>query len=316
MRVRLPTVVANTDERWFNWFRPTDELTRVDEVNFWRPSAQNRFRQLDDGEPFFFRLKRPFHAIAGFGFYAGELAMSVGMAWEIFGQRNGDPDFLTFQERIGSYRSSSQRSISAHLSCIVLRDATFLPSAQWIPWRESEGWPSTIMAYKGYDLAAAPGHRLGELLRISAAQRPPDLSGEFELIQSDTRAERLMAQHVREGQGAFRVRLMRAYEARCAVTGEHSMPVLDAAHIQPYMGPASNHIKNGLLMRTDLHKLYDAGYVTVTPDLEFIVSRRLRDEFENGRTYYQMEGKIRVPANPALQPSSSALEWHASHVFR
>ena len=52
----------------------------------------------------------------------------------------------------------------------------------------------------------------------------------------------------REGQGAFRVRLLRAYEGRCAITGEHTEPVLDAAHIQPYLGPGSNHIQNGLLL--------------------------------------------------------------------
>ena len=94
------------------------------------------------------------------------------------------------------------------------------------------------------------------------------------------------------------------------------MPVLDAAHIQPYLGPASNHVTNGLVLRTDLHRLYEAGYVTVTPDLEFEVSRRLAEEFDNGKAYYQLQGAIKkLPANQALRPSREALDWHETHEF-
>jgi putative restriction endonuclease len=101
------------------------------------------------------------------------------------------------------------------------------------------------------------------------------------------------------------------------VTGERSIPVLDAAHIQPYRGPASNHVQNGLLLRADLHRLYDAGYLTVTPDLRVDVSRRLREDFENGKAYYVLAGeRIAVPDAPALQPSRLALDWHASHDFQ
>ena len=144
---------------------------------------------------------------------------------------------------------------------------------------------------------------------------PADLLGEFEA--TDARLLRDQTRFVREGQGAFRVRLLEAYGGRCAVTGEHAAPVLDAAHIQPYLGPRSNHIQNGLVLRTDLHRLYDEGYVTVTPDYRFAVSPRLRDEFENGKTYYEMEGRqVLVPRIPQLQPSRPALDWHATRVFR
>src|SRR5437879_8256493 len=86
---------------------------------------------------------------------------------------------------------------------------------------------------------------------------------------------------LREGQGAFRVRVLDAYGRRCSVTGERSLPVLDAAHIQEYLGPESNHVQNGLSLRTDIHRLYDEGYVTITPEFRFEVSKRLREEFEN-----------------------------------
>ena len=81
--------------------------------------------------------------------------------------------------------------------------------------------------------------------------------------------------HPRLGQGAFRVEVLEAYARRCAVTGERTLPVLDAAHIRPYadLGPHRRRERPDPL-RKDLHALFDAGYVTVTPSFEFRVSRR------------------------------------------
>lgn len=76
-------------------------------------------------------------------------------------------------------------------------------------------------------------------------------------------------------------------------------------------------LENGLLLRKDLHALFDAGYVTVTPSLELRVSRRIREEFENGRDYYALEGaSVRVPLLPAPPPSPEYLQWHGDAVFR
>ncbi|MEO8538121.1 MAG: HNH endonuclease [bacterium] len=309
----LPAVVANTDPRWFEHFRPSDKLRIVDEVNFWRPSAQSQFRALQLGEPLFFRLKHPVNAVAGFGFLAVAMSMSVEMAWEFFGERNGDPTRARFESRIVAYRDRFERRPQDHLSCLVLRDAVFLPEAYWVPWRAEQGWKPNIVSYKGYDLARAPGESLAGLLNEVHPAPVADFLPEFELDQR-RRAETVAVQ--REGQGAFRLRLLNAY-GHCAVTGEHAVPVLEAAHITPYLGPRSNHLQNGLILRSDLHRLYDAGYVTVTPDLHFAVSGKLREEFENGKAYYAMDGqRLTVPADSRAQPSRSALLWHAENVFK
>ncbi len=93
-------------------------------------------------------------------------------------------------------------------------------------------------------------------------------------------------------------------------------PVLEAAHIQPYLGPASNHVQNGLLLKADVHKLFDAGYVTVTPDYRFRVSERVRAEYENGREYYALQGReIRRPVAEVAWPSRDALAWHGERKF-
>jgi hypothetical protein len=69
-------------------------------------------------------------------------------------------------------------------------------------------------------------------------------------------------------------------------------------------------INNGILFRADIHQLFDSGYVTVTQDHHFEVSRRIKEELENGRDSYKLNGTaIRLPRNPADQPLAAALAW-------
>lgn len=87
--------------------------------------------------------------------------------------------------------------------------------------------------------------------------------------------------------------------------------------VEPYAELGPHRLENGLLLRKDLHALFDAGYVTVTPSLELRVSRRIREEFENGRDYYALDRHpLRLPLPPAPPPSAEYLEWHADAVFR
>lgn len=316
----LKAAVAVTDEGWFEHFRPRDWRTKEDEVNFWRPMSQQRFGALEPGGPFFFRLGAPVRAIVGFGFFAATTAMSIETAWEVFGEKVGAPDLPSFAERLSSMRrrlGGTPGHATRLLSCLILRDAVFLPSNEWISWGRAEGWSDRQVRYQGYDLTTAPGDRLAELLRVSGGPTPPDLVGSFAPAFADARTFREGRHVKREAQGTFRVRLLQAYGNQCAVTREHALPVLDAAHITPYLGAHSNHIQNGLVLRADLHRLYDDGYITVTPDLRLEVSRRLKDEFENGKVYYEMAGReVAVPSRPELRPSAAALEWHAETVFR
>lgn len=89
-------------------------------------------------------------------------------------------------------------------------------------------------------------------------------------------------------------------------------PVLDAAHVQPYLGPKSNHIQNGLLLTKEFHALFDAGLITITPELRVRVSPRIRERWNNGRRFYEFDGKplASVPPGASGRPSALALEWH------
>jgi len=80
----------------------------------------------------------------------------------------------------------------------------------------------------------------------------------------------------RLGQGGFRVGVIQAYERRCATTGERTLPALDAAHIRPMKQEGLHDISNGLLLRRDLHALFDDHYITITPEKVLLVSKRIK----------------------------------------
>jgi len=322
--------VMATDRRWFEHLKAVaGSGEALDNVNFWRPSAQDRFRAVPRGGSVFFRLKSPVNAIVGFGTFVADVRERIGVAWELFGEKNGYPDLRAFTEAIVDYRRkggyTEAEALARPLTCLVLVDAVTLPEDRWLPWDDRSGWSPNIVSGKGYDLRTGPGQTLAALrtewlaaLRghmVGEAAAPP-LGDGFVPLMVDERTRVIATARDRVGQGAFKAELLAAYDG-CAVTGEHSRPVLDAAHIQPYLGPRSNHPQNGLLLRADLHRLFDAGYVTVTPELRLEVSGRLREEFDNGKVYYDLQGRpIRVPADPSLTPSRAALAWHNENVFR
>ncbi len=194
--------------------------------------------------------------------------------------------------------------------CLVLVEPFFLDESEWIA--PPGDWAPNIVQGKGYDSEVGEGARIWNQVQLALAMRMP-----MEHAVAEHRYGKPILVQPRLGQGAFRLLVTDAYQRRCAVTGERTLPVLDAAHIRPYAELGPHRLENGLLLRKDLHALFDAGYVTVTPSLELRVSRRIREEFENGRDYYALEGaSVRTPLPPAPPPSAEYLEWHGDSVFR
>lgn len=114
---------------------------------------------------------------------------------------------------------------------------------------------------------------------------------------------------IREGQPAFRSILLAAYEGRCAITGFDAVEALEAAHISPYCEEGPNCLSNGLLLRADIHTLFDRGLIAINTSQAswtIVVAPSLR------RTQYGgLHGsRVRLPAAQAQQPSSVALDEH------
>lgn len=149
---------------------------------------------------------------------------------------------------------------------------------------------------------------------------PKERKSQF-AVAEDSLADRYGAEilsRVRLGQGAFRILVTDAYERRCAVSGERTLPALDAAHIKPYDRSGPHSISNGMLLRSDVHKLYDKGYLTITPDYRVVVSRKIKEEYENGREYYRYHGNriVSCPSREIDRPSREFIEWHNREIFK
>ncbi len=318
--------IALTDKAWFDTLSsragsrragPAErEGGRLDEVNFWSPRATKPLKSMPPGTPVFLRLKAPWNAIAGYGFFAHHTVLTLDQAWREFGVCNGDEHEASFLARLGRFRGLDlldPRTPQAPLGCTVLRDAHFWPAEAWLPWGRAQGWAANIV--RGAE-ETDPGRAALLLARIRADAEgeavAEELGGAYRLVEGDERLRRAASVAEREGQGAFRVRLLDAYGRACAVTGEHTEPVLDAAHIQPYLGPRSNHIQNGILLTKEFHALFDLGLVTVTPDYVVRVSSALADRWGNGRRYREYHGRplAQLPKRPAERPSAEALAWH------
>jgi putative restriction endonuclease len=155
------------------------------------------------------------------------------------------------------------------------------------------------------------------LLKYQWMERQPDLKSQLVEEPLVAGEYREVLSRVRVGQSTFRTLITDAYQRRCAISGEKTLPVLEAAHIKPYAESGPHAVKNGLLLRSDIHKLFDSGYITVTPDYRIEVSSRIREEFENGRDYYKFEGqKLEIlPSQLAQQPDITYLDWHNTNRF-
>jgi len=124
---------------------------------------------------------------------------------------------------------------------------------------------------------------------------------------ADARERALSSIVRRRGQPAFRRRLLATYNGRCAISWCDVDAVLDAAHIVPYRGPETNHPANGLLLRTDIHTLFDLKLVSIdAATMTVLVSPELA-----GTCYDEYRGRpISVPDDRESQPSREALKQH------
>jgi len=311
--------IGLTDPDWYGYL---SSQARVDEVNFWQPHGGRAFRALQPGDPFFFKLRAPHKAIAGFGFFARYESLPAWLAWQCFGQMNGAPDFESMVDRILRLRHDAappSRAGDFAIGCIMVTAPVFFAPDEWV--RPPADWARTgIQRGKAYDVNEGEGQRVFAecLARADTRDRYWNVERGAQVVGSDApRYGKETLIRPRLGQGLFSLEVRDAYGRACAITGEHSEPVLEAAHIQPYGQGGQHSVDNGLLLRSDLHRLYDRGYVTVTPDHVFKVGDRLRDEFQNGRSYYGLSGRrIRCPEPAHLRPRRDLLEWHGHEVFR
>ncbi|TPE47173.1 HNH endonuclease [Amaricoccus solimangrovi] len=304
--------VANTDNAWFDFLR---ERRPWQEVNFWKPSQQI-FKAIDEGGLFVFRLKSPRNVIGGYGILSSAINVPIKFAWESLGQGNGVESLETMVRAIGRYR---KRDTDAHslIGCRVLVNPVFFDEHEWFPIPED--WSQNIVTGKVYRPLSREGGRLLEQLQSRTApsvifeRDRRDFEG-FEERQARFGAPTTVIPRL--GQGAFRIKVAGTYQFSCAISETRVLPALDAAHIRPYREGGSHSITNGIMLRKDIHSVFDEGFATIDNDGRFVVSSQVKERFNNGSEYRRLHGKaIWLPASASERPSLDSLEWHQNNKF-
>jgi len=311
-----------TDQDWFDYLR---SQSSIDEVNFWQPSPNNDFCAINKGDIFLFKLHRSERTqnrdlVAGGGVFVSFSILPISLAWEVFENRNGAASYSEMRRRLLRYRKIIENpQEDFRVGCIILSQPFFFDEPLWFPIPD---WRNQIVRgkTKGYELDKEAGKFIwNNLQRAWQHQRVYYLDEESQRIEEErARYGKETTIRPRLGQRAFRILVTDAYARACAITEEHSLPVLEAAHIKPFYEEGPHAVFNGLLLRSDFHRLFDRGYITITPEYRIEVSRRLKDEFENGHSYYPFHGKQinHLPANPADSPSRELLSWHNENIFK
>jgi len=236
------------------------------------------------------------------------------MAWDFFGVKNGAESLTEMRRRVEKYRGAAVAPpFDYEIGCILLEQPILFDERDWI---EAPDWKMNIQTGRGYRLDEEPGLSLWQRVEgLLATRKSP--TGILTLAEPvGPRYGPLAFKFPRLGQGSFQAAIIDAYARRCAITGERVLPVLEAAHIKPYGEGGEHRIDNGLLLRRYLHALFDRGYMTVSPEMDVVVSKRLRDEFHNGEEYLAMTGqRLLEPTRPADRPNPEFLDWHNQHRF-
>ncbi len=306
--------VGVTDNSWFQFL----EESNPPEVNFWKPSGK-AFSALQPNELFLFKLHSPYNYITGGGLFKRYTTLPLSFAWDAFGETNGVKSKQELLQKIQAKRRDGERD--PVIGCIILVNPFFFPRDMWIP--VPSGWAPNIVSGMRYSTDDTHGRYLWDsvLERISnlsiAGQSAAQVSEPVSTYASEVRF-RLYLAKARLGQGAFRIEVLEEYKRRCAITGERTVPVLEAAHIKPVSDNGPYDIQNGLLLRSDFHHLFDSGLCTVTDEYRILVSPRIREEYENGREYYAYHEKplLVMPEKETLKPAPEFLEWHRHNRYR
>jgi HNH endonuclease len=307
--------VGVTDGDWYRFLADRPNVSAA-EVNFWRPGGGRGFHALAEGEPFFFKTHAPHNRVVGGGFYSGFAALRMSEAWQMFGLANGVASLNEMRTRIARYRREPiALSEDPEIGCVFIRDVTFFPDG--MSYDPPPGFAPNIVQGKSYDMADVRVSRyFGDLMQLVLGKAIEiDFSQPWHKTGPVFGDPRLAP--YRLGQQSFQAVVLEAYHGHCAITQTKIRPVLQAAHIRPVTEGGEHRLDNGLLLRSDVHTMFDRGYLAIDDNYRLLVSPRLRGEFGNGEQFYAKAGKvIELPDRKIDRPQREFLQWHIDTVFK
>ncbi len=315
--IKLPEklLICRVPHNWYELIRANYITNGSAKVNVWYPSGAEHedFSVAEPGTPALFVLTDPNERefIAGGGFFQRTEEMPLQKAWNLYGVRNGVMDFEDFKARNRALGGKDEDPIV----CSVI-SGTFIfarTDAVYIPDEFQE-------SFKTYERKELPMNEpiCKYLSKVALQRRNPELQeGRSE---NDWPGIYVMASQRNSFSlsSLFQTRMMKLYDFKCAITGCTSRPVLDVAHIKTMFDDNFQSENNGIVMRTDLHRLFSQGYMTAfyndKGEVELEVSDTLKDECAD--EYLKYQGTIlSLPEDKIYWPSREYLEWHRKIRF-
>lgn len=291
--------ISLTDNNWFVYLKK-NELNSY--VNFWTPTPTNT-KDLKEGDRFYFMLQAPIDKIAGFGEFVRYENVTPELAWNKFGNRNGNalkPDFIKniqmhIDKNSEKYGKRNLDSYSYKIGGIVLRNCEFWDEENYKDPEDHDisflSQPGTIKFFDQPD----PFFK-GDL----------DPSG-FGLV-NEPLGDKVYVVKFKNAKGGFKVKILEAYNATCCITGETMPELLEAMHIHKYV----NYTHNGVLLRIDIHRLFESNLIYIDKDYTVRVSSLVTDEY-----YKNFDGKkINLPVSEQDWPSVEALALRETEFRR
>ena len=287
--------ISPTDIDWFYFNKMRNQ---TNSINFWTPTPWN-IKRLNHGDRLYFMLKSPIRKIGGFGIFNNYENLSIPDAWEKFGYGNGVESKPRLIKRLNKYLSkntSLNAGLESHqIGCISLNNCEFWEDIQFIDIEQTiHEFKKNIVKIKFFNEYDSIQSHHNSLVMDSS---------KYEIVGSGEKHKKAYQQNVRIGQSEFRAKLINAYHGQCCISKETCEELLEAAHIQPYINKKSNHVQNGLLLRIDLHKLFDSGLLKIDQNYLVHISSQLQSG--NYRTYDKK--RILLPKNPNNWPSKMAI---------
>jgi len=289
--------IAPTDLHWFRQLR--NEGFNQSVVNFWTPTPWN-VKGLKKGDPLFFMLKAPIRRIGGFGKFVNYKNMSATDAWNEYGINNGVKTLDSLQARMKFYKSK-QRVLNTqenHIGCILLDQLELFDDDEFKEPENMLGvsFPTQVVKLK-YFASTIQQNKIVKL-------KTPEIPSTFQAQKNSQKKITNVKITERKGQTKFRKDILNIYQYKCAISGVNEENALEAAHIEDYVNEKSNHIQNGLCLRSDIHKLFDRHLIGIDRNYKIHISSKIED-----KEYRKFEGKIiTVPKDEKFFPLKKLLE--------
>lgn len=289
-----------------SWFSFVSARADFDEVNLWNPSHNRSFEGAEVGDIVVFRIEGRKGQIFGYGQFFASAIYWASDAWDIFGERNGVGSLDLLNTAIRARRGASSTGTPLAIACHDIVHPVYFHNGL------RARIPPEVLARLGPGPIEEDGEDGKLLLRfIGETEAQARQFAEVSIVQvpSDRRP-------VYPGRSGFRLSVTEAYGRTCAITGETVLPAPDAVHIIAREYGGGYGVRNGLLLKRDLHGIYDAGYLSIDDQHRVMISVWLPQAFPNSATYLALNNAtLLLPRNLDHHPDPTALAWHREMRF-